>query len=236
MSFFRYASKCFACGAAMCFPGLSGASTASLLGIYGDMLDVSSGIIKNPKKHFLPFVGTALSVLLGAAAFYAVFAIPARTHPKAFLHAGSLIMAFSLPFFIRKSPLSHRLPSIGTAMCFISGILLPLAEKLLEKQNVFIGKSSDLFLLALCGVFLSISIILPGISFSYMLSFLGLYERLIRDAGNGKYAAFIAVGIGIFAGCAALSSVISRFMKRYPAESDAFITGFILSSLINSYI
>ncbi len=220
----------------MCFPGLSGASTASLLGVYGDMLDVSSGIIRNPKKHFLPFVGTAVSVLLGVAAFCAVFAAPARTHPKAFLHTGSLIMAFSLPFFIRRSPLLRRLPSKGTAACFISGILLPLTEKLLEKQNVFIGKSSDLFLLALCGVFLSISIILPGISFTYMLSFLGLYERLITDVGSGKFAAVIAVGMGIFPGCAALSSVLSRFMKRYPAESDAFITGFILSSLINSYI
>ena len=233
---FLYAVKCFSCGFAMCFPGLSGASTASLLGIYGDLLEIPFLFLRSPKRTAAKLAISLISLFSGIVLFYFVFSDAACTHPKAFLYAGSLITALGLPPYIKRSGL------IGTrltfpCMLYVSlGVLLPCSEKLLESCHINVGTSSSPLLLILCGVFLSVSLILPGISFSYMLSFLGLYGRLIADIKQNVFMPPLLLVLGITAGTLIFSSALSRFMKTHGKESDCFIIGFIVSALINSYI
>ena len=236
MSCLSYPSKCFACGFSLCFPGLSGAGTASLLGIYGDLLDILPSFLRHPAKNAAKLFLTLVSVLSGVTVFYLIFSDAAGCHPKAFLYAGSLISAFSLPFYLSRSALVKTRFTFSVSLFALIGAFLPYAEKLFTADRIVLGTSSDPLLLILCGVFLSVSLLLPGISFSYMLSFLGLYGKLITDIKQKEFTFPFLIGLGAAVGTVAFSSLISRFVRTHEAESDGFVISFIVSSLINSFI
>jgi putative membrane protein len=84
----------------------------------------------------------------------------------------------------------------------------------------------------MCGVIAACSMILPGLSGSFILILLGNYQLVMIDAINNlsiKILAPVAVGAG--AGLLGFSHVLAWVFKKFKDQTISLLTGFILGSL-----
>ena len=86
--------------------------------------------------------------------------------------------------------------------------------------------------LILCGVIAICSMILPGLSGSFILILLGNYELvMIHAVSNLDLRILAPVMIGAIVGLIAFSHVLSWIYTKYKDQTIAILTGFILGSL-----
>ena len=81
----------------------------------------------------------------------------------------------------------------------------------------------------------SIGLVLPGISTSYLLLVLGLYEPIISALSNNQFLSLLPIVFGLLAGILALTKVLEIAMKRYPKITYMVILGFLLGSIREIY-
>lgn len=94
--------------------------------------------------------------------------------------------------------------------------------------------------LVLVGAMAASSMILPGISGSYLLLIFGLYETVIgslrpqalREDWVGTAWIIVPVGIGAVLGIALLSNVLRLFLDRKPQVSHGMLLGLLLGSIL----
>ena len=85
--------------------------------------------------------------------------------------------------------------------------------------------------LFVAGVISSAALILPGISVSYFLLILGLYEPILAAIQTLDILYLLPLGLGVIIGIFAISGILEAWMKRYPACAYLLILGFVLVSL-----
>ncbi|MPM87856.1 hypothetical protein SDC9_134956 [bioreactor metagenome] len=93
------------------------------------------------------------------------------------------------------------------------------------------GVLSIVFLL-IAGVVVSIALILPGISASFMLLTLNLYDVTLNAVNNRNVPFLIPLGIGVVIGVLATTRGIENLLKRYPSKTYLLILGFVIGSII----
>jgi putative membrane protein len=89
--------------------------------------------------------------------------------------------------------------------------------------------------LFLGGIVFAIALILPGISGSFMLLVLGLYQTMIVAASDKNIAILAPIGIGAVVGTFLTARVIEWMLRRYPQQSYLLILGFIIGSVVEIF-
>jgi len=93
-------------------------------------------------------------------------------------------------------------------------------------------ENSGFFYLILCGVAAVCSMILPGLSGSFVLILMGNYQLVAIDAINNlRFEILLPVLIGAVFGLLGFSYLLSWIFKRFRDLTIALLTGFILGSL-----
>jgi putative membrane protein len=93
-------------------------------------------------------------------------------------------------------------------------------------------ENNNFFYLLLCGVAAMCSMILPGLSGSFILLIMGNYKLVAIDAINDKdLGILLPVMIGAVGGLIAFSHILSWVFKKFRDETISTLTGFILGSL-----
>ncbi len=109
---------------------------------------------------------------------------------------------------------------IGTAIAIVISVLNPATE------------NSNFFYLMICGVAAICSMILPGLSGSFILFIMGNYKLVAINAINDRdMSILIPVLIGAGVGLIAFSHFLSWVFKKYRNETISILTGFILGSV-----
>ncbi len=94
------------------------------------------------------------------------------------------------------------------------------------------SQNDNFFYLVLCGVVAVCSMILPGLSGSFVLILMGNYQLVAIDAINNRdINILLPVLIGAVFGIIAFSHIISWVLRRFKNQTIAALTGFILGSL-----
>jgi putative membrane protein len=85
----------------------------------------------------------------------------------------------------------------------------------------------------LCGVVAICSMILPGISGSFILILLGNYELIVFEAiSRGHFSLLVPFAAGCAIGLAAFSHLLSWVLRVAKHQTLAVLTGFIAGSLV----
>ena len=213
-------------GASMLLPGVSGGTTAIMLGIYDHLIGAVSGVRRKPKKSLLllsqvAFGGIAGVLLLAKVVLRAteIFYFPMRC-----LFMG-LILG-SVPMLVKKAGVTVRkLPlllfgvlGVGTAVGL--ALLPPL-------QAGSVGG----FGLLLCGLLIAVALVLPGISTSHLLLALGMYEPVLEAVSRMDLPFLGLLASGILAGIFLCAKFLEKAMQRFPTACYLLITGFVLASV-----
>lgn len=217
-------------------PGVSGSTIAIILGLYDRLLEAINHLFQDFRKHATLLV----SVGLGAVVGIVVFANGIRW----------LLEQFPIPlglFFIGVIlggvPLMYRKASefglqrknwlyffIGMGIVLLMGQGIDSTREAITQLNWW--NAGYLFL---GGIVFAIALILPGISGSFMLLVLGLYQTMIVAASDKNIAILAPIGIGAVAGTFLTARVIEWMLRRYPQQSYLLILGFIIGSVVEIF-
>jgi len=233
-----FALKGFAMGAANVIPGVSGGTIALITGIFERLiLAIKSfdavaiklfftGKIKDFIKHtdlyFLisVFFGMIVSVVSLAKLLEFLFA----AYPV-FVWSFFFGLILASVYYVGKTIEKWKISVIIT---FIIGAAFAVLISMLNPAT----QNDSFWYLIICGVVAICSMILPGLSGSFVLILLGNYESvMIQAVSNFDFHILIPVAIGAVVGLIAFSHILSWIFKKYKDQTIAILTGFILGSL-----
>lgn len=226
-------------GTANVIPGVSGATIAIITGVFERLINAVKSFDMTALRHLcagrfrefsrhvdLPFLcpllfGIALAIVsLAKLLDYLFSSCPVYTWAYFF----GLILASI--YFVGKTV--NKWTVLNIALC-ISGAAFAIA---LTYLNPSVENRSILYIF-LCGVIAICSMILPGISGSFILILMGNYELVVLEAINEvKLSILMPFLAGCGIGLVGFSHLLSWIMKRYKHETIATLTGFICGSLI----
>ena len=221
--------KSYVIGATMTVPGVSGGSMAMVLGIYDQIISsVPDLLSKNFKKAFIFLLVAGCSGLIGA--------LSASPLLKYLLSNFYLVVMYfflgaiigSIPMIVRKSQITKM--NWANAFFAIPGIAVVLLISMIPEGLIQLG-GSNVILQIICGIGVSIGFVLPGISFSYLLVVLGLYEGLITYLSELNFIPLIPLCIGLVIGIVLLAGLLKKAMEKWPTITFPVIMGFVLGSL-----
>lgn len=226
-------------GAANVIPGVSGGTIALITGIFERLINAIKSFdlkavklvftgkitefIKKVDLYFLMavFTGIGIAILSFAKLLEYLFEFyPIQVWAFFF---GLIIISV---YFVGKTV--HKW-SFSVILVFIIGIAISLSLAFMTPAS----QNDSTWYLIICGIVASCSMILPGISGSFVLVLMGNYELVMIDAVtqmNIKVLLPVAIGAGI--GLLGFSYFLSWFFKKYKDQTISILTGFMLGSLL----
>lgn len=230
--------KGIAMGAANVIPGVSGGTMALITGIFERLIDaIKSFNIKAIKllfsfklKEFAKHVDLYFLIAVFAGIAFAIITL-ARLFGYLFEEYPVYIWSYffglvlASVYFVGKTVSKWNLSVVIT---FIIGATIAVIISVLNPAT----ENSGIIYLMLCGVVAMCSMILPGLSGSFVLILLGNYQLVMIDAVNDRdLGILVPVVIGAGIGLLAFSHILSWVFKKYRDQTISLLTGFILGSL-----
>lgn len=225
-------------GAANVIPGVSGGTMALLTGIFEKLIEsiksfdlkalklLMSGRFKELAEHthlkfLIPIgIGVVLSILSFARLLEYLFENQA-VYVWAFFFGLILASVYFVGKHIKKiGPAVICFFVLGTAIAGSIAFMEPAAE------------NSSVSYLLICGAIAMCSMILPGLSGSYVLLLMGNYQLVMIDAINNlRIEVLLPIAIGAAGGLLLFSRVLAWVFRKFHDQTTALLTGFIFGSL-----
>ena len=230
--------KGFAMGVANVIPGVSGGTIALLTGIFERLINALKSfdveavrlLLKFKFKEFAQHVdfGFLLSVFLGVGV-----SIISAAKLLEFLFQSYPVYVWSFFFglilvsvwFVGKS-ISKI--DVAAAVSFVVGAAVAFGLSVMNPAT----ENTAFWYLIICGAVAVCSMILPGLSGSFVLILMGNYQLImIYAVSHFDMKIIIPVAVGVVVGLLAFSHFLSWLLSRYARQTMAVLTGFIFGSL-----
>lgn len=218
-------------GVGAILPGVSGGVLCVSFGMYEPMMELLTEPRKALKKNydiFIPFVlGGAIGFILLAGVMEAFF----NFAPDVAIMLFFGLVCGTLPELFKKSELAGKSTSwlpfvVSLAASYVLFHAIGAGEAIVVPANFF----SFVF----CGVMWGVSLIVPGMSSSTVLIYLGLYVPLAEGIGNFDFSILIPFGIGILITVLLFAKLVNMLFKKYYAIISRIILGFVISSSLKT--
>jgi putative membrane protein len=238
-------------GVAEAIPGVSGSTIALVLGIYDRFIDVLYGVSQVVKEMTLLVLGKSsvqkvresiekiewgFAIALAVGMFTSIILLAGllgywlEVHPQyvfAFF-TGLILMSLSVPWnMIKKRTWKHVLVAFFTALFFW----------LVFAASPTTGLESPALWYVFVGGMIGISaMVLPGVSGSFILLVMGLYEPILGKVKSlsgfdtSVIVPLMVFGAGILVGFVLFVRVLKWVMARYHGWLMAFLTGILVAS------
>lgn len=233
-------------GVANVIPGVSGGTLAITMGIYEELIDIISHFKKNIKKIGTFLVPIAIGAILSIILMSKVISSCLHNFPVPTTIFFIGLIIGGIPLLTKK--IKHT--KIKTSNIFIFLITFTLVIVMLFLKTS--GKSVDLsnvnminiIILFIVGVIASATMIIPGVSGSFILMLLGFYEPIVNIVGNitdfskigYNLSILVPFGLGVLIGIVLVARLIEFLLDKYEVATYYGILGFIASSIITLII
>ncbi len=220
----------FFIGVTFLLPGVSGGALAASLGYYEAAIEAVSGFFRDIKKnvaYLLPLcVGGAVGVLISAV-------LLARWMTSAETQVISLLLGMvmgSLPSLWRTAHPERPRPKHWALMAASTALTLALffLEMFLPE-----GKTQQVGVLQamIGGGIIGVGTVIPGISGSFLLLFLGWYQPLMNALATINLPIIAAVGVGFLLVVALLIKAAGWLFRHYRRNMFCLVIGFVMGSM-----
>ena len=203
---------------------------AIILGIYDELVHAISDLTRHFRKNAVLLLEVGLGGLIGILllAKLMVQVINAFEKPMMFLFLGAVLG--SIPMLFQKT--GERKVSFSSAGYVLLGILIVLLLGNLP-SNLLAGDTEhfSFIWMGVSGFIIAIALVLPGISASYMLLMLGLYDLTLRAISRFDVFFLLPLGIGAVAGILLTTGVLEKCMQKHPKGTFLLIIGFVCGAV-----
>ena len=218
-------------GGGAILPGVSGGVLAVVFGIYRPMMELLSHPFRALKKNLWLFIPIVIGVGIGFVGFAKLMALLfAEDSPYPISLFVGLILG-TVPSLLKTARSQGRKPAADmTALGLtFAGLLAFLI--ILEGTGSMNLTLTPVWAL-ISGLIWGFSLIVPGLSSSSILIFMGLYKSIMDDVGRLQLGTVIPLLLGIALVAFLFARVIdSLFNKHFSVASHA-IVGLVLASTI----
>ena len=238
--------KGFLLGIANIIPGVSGGTLTMTMGIYEDLIGAISHFFKNFKKNIqflLPLgIGIGTSVLLMSKLIS--FCLDKFPLPTTLFFIGLIIGG--IPLISKK--VKGIKPKATNSLLFLLTFGLIMVMTFLNEGNKVVSLANvsvlNMFLLFLVGVVTAATMVIPGVSGSFVLMLLGYYKPIVSTISNltnfsllGHNILVLApFGMGVLVGIVLIAKLIEFLFNKYEVPTYYAILGFVISSVVGLVI
>lgn len=229
--------KGFAMGAANVIPGVSGGTIALITGIFERLIDSLKSfdltavklLLKFKIKDFIKYTDLIFLIVVLSGAGISIITF-AKLLTFLFINYPIFIWSYffgliiASVWFVGKTIDKWTLSVfifffVGTAIAVTISILKPASE-------------NDSFIyLFISGIVAICSMILPGLSGSFVLVLMGEYQIVLKAVEDINLGILIPVALGAIFGLLAFAHLLSWLYKKFKNQTISLLTGFILGSL-----
>ncbi|OGI07738.1 MAG: DUF368 domain-containing protein [Candidatus Margulisbacteria bacterium GWF2_35_9] len=226
-------------GAANVIPGVSGGTIALITGIFERLINAIKSfdfealrlLLQFKFKEFsskvdlyfllILFSGAAVGVLSFARIFDYFF-----THYPIYIWALFMGLILASVFFVIKT-INHW--NVSVVISLSIGLIISVSISLMTPMS----ENDAILYLFLCGVVAICSMILPGLSGSFVLVLMGNYQLIVIDAVNHlNIKILIPVAAGAGFGLLVFSHILAYIYRKFRNQTIAVLSGFIMGSLM----
>lgn len=215
-------------GTGAILPGVSGGVLCVAFGVYEPMMALLSHPVKSFRHHckmFIPFlIGWAAGFVLLAGVVEAMFAFSASAALMLFFG----LICGTLPELIKTSEKSDRNASwtpfvLTLSLAFFFFLLM---EKKFSDGQVTANAWSFLF----CGLVWGLSLVIPGLSSSSLLIYMGLYEPMTAGIARLDPTVVFPLVAGLLITVLSLARLVNSLYEKHYAVVSRMILGIIIAS------
>ncbi|MCK4341409.1 MAG: DUF368 domain-containing protein [Phycisphaerae bacterium] len=216
-------------GTANLIPGVSGGTMVLAMGLYQDFIDSVADLTA------FRFSWRRI-VFLGVLGAFAVAAIVLLAKLILFLlfHYSTAMFALFIGLTLGGAPTlvrSLRPVRFDVVIATAVGGLLMIAILLLKYRQGG-GLPHNMMMDFISGVIGATTMVLPGVSGSYMLLVLDQYDRVVGSIDDRDLMIIVPVGLGAILGIIGLSNVLKLLLHRFARPTIGVLLGILLGSII----
>lgn len=229
-------------GVANIIPGVSGGTLMITLGIYEEVIDTISHFFKNFKKNLKFIIPLAIGMVLSILILSKIISWCLEKHPfPTTLFFIGLIIG-GIPLLWKKVKAAKYKWTNWLVFIITFGVVLTFA--FLKSGDFVIDLNSlttfGYLTLFIIGMVSAATMVIPGISGSFVLMLLGYYEPIvntIKDLTNfsnlgHNLLILIPFGLGILVGIVLVAKLIEYLLNRYPIKTYYGVLGFVIASIV----
>lgn len=233
-------------GVANIIPGVSGGTIALTMGVYEDFISSISNFLKKPKKSLkflLPFgIGAALSILLMSKLIS--FCLDKFPLPTTLFFVGLILGGVPL---LTKKVRKKKVKKTNLGLFALTFSIVMLMFFMKSGNNLVNLANPNLLMyliLGLVGMIAAATMIIPGVSGSFVLMLLGFYEPIVNTVGDltnfsnlgHNLLILVPFGLGVVLGMILIAKLIEYLFKKYEIPTYYAILGFVIASIITLVI
>lgn len=236
----------FVIGAGAIIPGLSGGILAVSMGLYQPMIEAIAGFFKNVKKNAKFLLPLAIGGLLGLTIFmFLIDSLFAEYQTEIVCLFMGLVIG-SVPAFFKEAKGDEPFKMTNVLYLFL-GFAFAFTIVLLGSGSeggavAAAGREVTPLISALCGGIIILGTVLPGVSTSFILINMGVYENFLKVFtdffSNPGYNAMLMVFalIGVVAIAVPTLLFIRKALKKFRRQSYFVLFGILVATLVGCVI
>lgn len=217
-------------GSGFILPGVSGGALAAVFGIYERIISFLAHITKNFKENVLYFIPVGLGGLTGVflLSFAVSFLLGSYTTIILWFFVGCILG--TIPALMKEAGKKGR----NTTDKIIMGVTFVVALVLLMiGQKNFGGQvDQNFFTWILAGALIGLGIIVPGLSPSNFLVYMGMYKAMSDGIKTLDFGVMVPLAIGGIVCVLSLSKVMDYIFSIAYSKLFHFILGVVFASTI----
>lgn len=233
------AVKGFFMGAANVVPGVSGGTIALISGIYEELIEALNSVmspapwkalLKGKFKEFWTSVHGRFLLWLLAGCAISIFSLAKLVEHELAYHP-ILVWAFFFGLIIASA--YYMLRDIKgwkakDVLVTIAGIVLGLVVCTLSPTET----PDAMWFIFICGAIAICTMILPGISGSFILVILGKYDYVMSAVSGMDIPVLVVFALGCIIGILAFAKFLHWLLARWERQTMLVLVGFVIGSLV----
>ena len=217
-------------GAGAILPGISGGVLCVVFGIYRPMMAVLAHPLKNIKQYWKMFIPIAIGWAAGFVGLSGVIAklLEMNAAVMVSLFVGLIIGTF--PGLFREGAKNGKSKGMWVALGVSTALLLAFFYAL--KLSTLTAVEPSFAWYVFCGALWGISLIVPGMSSSSVLIFLGLYQPMSVGISTFDLGVLVPFALGIIGTVLLLARLVNHLFEKHYGIAFYCVIGFVIASTI----
>jgi putative membrane protein len=227
--------KGMALGAGAIAPGVSGGALAVIFGLYDKITYFIANFTKNFKENIIYFMPVGIGGAAGVLIFSRIIEYLFKFHEVEVKYAFVGLMFGTLPSVIQEANKKGYKHKYLIALVLSLGITLIAAYFENNSVNFMHDGGTSIIHMIIYGVIIGFGTIIPGISASIILMYMGAYEIVIGAISNIQIAVIFYLGIGFVISVLLFAKLICILFEKAYGITYYAILGLVLGSVVSIF-